>query len=267
MNLDGVAIQDHLFEEWTDASAYSIIGVRGPYDGVLGLAPPWNKDSATPNILSSLVTQNRLPSQVFSLKLPVYSNETGELSLGSSNPEFYHPGSRPVPVIPIPDTAYDRNKWTVPTSHISLNTSIPLNLTLEGNGTYAFLDSGDPYIILPDAYARDVLAAIGAQRGPSIIVHHVPCWRRQELPRLTFTLNGQDFSISAFEYTVEADFGREVGIVCMTTIYSQGDFALRSSDGIVLGSPFLRGFYSIFDFGEREVTCKLTCSRYLRMIC
>ncbi len=60
-------------------------------------------------------------------------------------------------------------------------------------------------------------------RGPYWF-KHIPCERRQEFPLLTFTLDGHDFSISAFEYTLEME--DSLGTICVTTFMAAYGFAL-----------------------------------------
>ena len=61
-------------------------------------------------------------------------------------------------------------------------------------------------------------------------------------PSLTFTLGGHEFSVPAFEYTLEANLPK-TGRTCITTCTGASEIALpRDWEGIVLRSPFSDGF-------------------------
>jgi saccharopepsin len=245
---------NHQFEEWTSASCYSVGCVSFGYDGVLGLAPPWNPSLEMPNMLSSLLSQKLLDEPIFSLKLPLYEEDEGEILFGATNPNLHSSDFINLPVINTSASyGQDHDSWTVSASHIHFDSPQPLQQALPANA-YAVLDTSSPFLILPANLARNLTAAIGAMRGPYWF-KHIPCERRQELPLLTFTLDGHDFSISAFEYTLEME--ESLGTICLTTFIAAYEFALpRDWKGILLGHPFLKGFHSRWDFGGKSVGCK-----------
>lgn len=257
INLGDSSISEFLFEEWNDASCRSIGCMSTGYDGVLGLAPPWGVENRyRPNVLSTLLLQKVLDEPLFSLKLPTGLDEEGEILFGAINSKLNNSALIDLPVVNVTHPDIFSRRWTVEASHVKFDSPRPLEITLPTGG-FAILDSGDPYIILPEAMARNLTAAIGAKPGPAWF-HHIPCERRQLLPLLTFTLSGHDFSISAFEYTLEIDppgfYPPGALHTCITTFMSQTDFLYpRDWNGIALGSPFLRGFYSVWEFEKRKV--------------
>ena len=86
----------------------------------------------------------------------------------------------------------------------------------------------------------------------------VPCSSRAYLPSLTFGLGSSDnvfnYTLDAFDYTTEIDHPHQ-GLGCALNISPPGAFGLPD-DVIVLGAPFLRGVYGVFDFGDKQVGCK-----------
>ena len=251
-----LATTAHLFEEWTAAISYTIGAFPFGYAGVLGLAPPWTSQAPRlPNPLSRLDSSAKLPSSLFSLKLPRNPAVHGELLFGATNPNSY--ASPPVRM-PIVETEQTRHGWTVAARNITFASyPRPLHLTLP-TSTIAILDSASPWIIVPRALAQNITAAVGAEPGPYWL-YNVPCNRRQELPVLTFDLGngegkGGSFGVSAFEYTVEGEFPN-MGTMCVVSIQAAEDYSMPR-DAILLGSTFFRGFYSVWDWGRREVACK-----------
>ena len=109
---------------------------------------------------------------------------------------------------------------------------------------------------------HDINAAIGAEASP-VRSSSIPCHLRAELPLLEFELGeeGEKFSVSAFDYTMEVDYAKmgypSIGTRCASLILPVEDIGLPS-DGemIMLGSAFLKGRYSVWDWGRMEVGCE-----------
>ena len=257
VHIGDLNVTDHVFEEWQSASCVSFGCVPVGYDGALGLSPPWKSwRLEKPNVLSTLLSQKSLDASIFSLKLPIEEYGEGELLFGATNPKLNSSSFVNLPVVNMTSSPYFADSWTVSVEHISFASPHTLHLSLP-SPAYALLDSALPYLILPTELARNMTAAIGAQPGPYWF-YNIPCERRQELPLLTFTLDGHNFSISAFEYTIEMDDPiPHMGRICITMFMESGDFGL-GNDGnfIMLGNSFLRGFYSSWNFEEKEVGCK-----------
>ncbi|KAI9769218.1 MAG: Vacuolar protease A [Geoglossum simile] len=253
-HISDLSVPEFLFEEWTAATCYSIVCVMGGFDGVLGLAPPWRKGNYpdVPNALSLLLSNNLLSSPLFSLKVPRTEHDEGELLLGATNPSLYTPPLITLPIKNATGTAQSRfsDLWTVAATDITFDTALPLHRPLSTH-YIALLDAANPWLILPSDFAGLLIEAIGAERGP-YWYHNVPCSRRGELPALTFTLGGRNFSISAFDYIHEVDL-KESGLICITTFWPASEFLVDDSDIIVLGSPFLKGMYGVFDMEKREI--------------
>jgi saccharopepsin len=244
-------VPEFIFEEWTLAACYSIACVMGGFDGVLGLAPPWRKGEY-PNVLSRLLSNNLLSSPIFSLKIPHTEQDEGELLFGATNPSLYTPPLVTLPIKNATGKAQSRfsDLWTIAATHITFDTAIPIHQPLSIHHI-ALLNPASPWLILPSNFAKTLTDAIGAQPGP-YWYHNVPCARRGELPALTFTLGGYNFSISAFDYTHEVDL-QGAGLICITTFAAASEFLVDDTDVIVLGSPFLKGVYGVFDMERREV--------------
>jgi len=150
----------------TSASCYSVGCIGFGYDGVLGLAPPWNPRLGMPNMLSSLRSQDLLDQPVFSLRLPLYEDDEGELLFGATNPNLHSSDFINLPVMnTTASDGYNHDSWTVPASHIHFDSPHPLEQSLPRNA-YALLDTSPPSLILPSALARNLTAAISAARGP-----------------------------------------------------------------------------------------------------
>ena len=80
------------------------------------------------------------------------------------------------------------------------------------------------------------------------------------MPSLTFDLGiggkTANFTLSPWDYTLEVDLPN-VGTVCLFTVFPSGEFGLPK-DLVLLGAPFLRAIYGVFDFGRGRVGCEFS---------
>lgn len=231
------------FGEWTQAACMSIGCFEYGYDGVLGLAPPWTR-GVVPSTLSNVMPL--LDRPIFALKLPHSTSDQGEISFGYANEDFYDQ-----PLVFLEAVSVPHDLWAVSVDHVTLDSPTPLSQTF--SGTVANLESSSPYIALPDELARNFSAAIGAQDGP-LWFQNIPCSNRAYLPGLIFGFGGHNFTIDAFDYTLEVDYPY-VGIVCLVSFFARGEFGIPE-DTLLFGAPFLRGLYSVYDMSARTIGCK-----------
>lgn len=240
------------FEEWNDMTCTAIGCFELGYDGILGLAPPWNKRRSISSPLSVMLDRDLLDEPIFSLKLPRSENEFGDLLFGASDQSLYNAPLMKIPITNPPDDSVFHNFWTVSIDHATFNTTIPLSQTFKSS-SIGILDSSSPYLALPGEIARNISAAIGARPGPYWF-ENVPCSDRLYLPTLTVGLGGYNFTLDAFDYTLEV-YLEGTGSICLVTFIGSDEFGF-GRDYALLGAPFMRGVYSVFDIGKKEVGSK-----------
>jgi hypothetical protein len=196
------------------------------------------------------------------MKLPQSTSDQGTLVLGGIDEDLFTGPITRFPVVqPRTDFPLYDNAWAIPLTSITFNTLRPLHWEMPKFSS-AVLDSGWPCILLPTQLFRNVTAACGAKElavGLEVF-YEIPCERRQELSTLTFSIAEHNLTISPFDYTLEVDapwVSPQLGRVCLLSFQDAGKYGMPS-DLVVLSSPFLRGFYTIFDAGKMEVGCELT---------
>ncbi|KAL9617616.1 MAG: hypothetical protein Q9160_007582 [Pyrenula sp. 1 TL-2023] len=241
------------FEEWNYMTCRAVGCFDLGYDGILGLAPPWHNRPSILNPLSVMLDHGLLDEPMFSLKLPRSEGDQGDLLFGASDPSLYNAPLARVPITNAPENSVFHNLWTVSIDHATFNTTIPLSQTFKSS-SIGMLDSSSPYLALPGEIARSISAAIGARPGPYWF-ENVPCSDRLYLPSLTIGLGGHNFTLSAFDYTLEI-YLKGTGSVCLVTFIGSDEFGF-GEDYAWLGAPFMRGVYSVFDMEKREVGSKL----------
>lgn len=202
---------------------------------------------------------------MFSLKLPRSTSDQGSLVLGGIDEELFDGPITRFPAVRSStptDMPYWDNAWAIPVTSITFNTPHqPLHWEMPESSA-AVLDSGWPCIFLPTQLFRNMTAACG---GTKIQVgfdtfYQIPCERRQELATLTVSIGEHNLTITPFDYTLEVDFpwnSPQIGKICLLSFQDAAAYGM-SPDLVVLSSPFLRGFYTVFDVGKMEIGCKFT---------
>jgi hypothetical protein len=106
----------------------------------------------------------------------------------------------------------------------------------------AVFETDFPYIALPRGILIELNKYLGINASGI-----VDCKHRSKLPNLMVGLRHAEFPLTHMEYIIDIGEGR-----CMSAfVEKQGDEKL-----VMLGSAFLRGFYTIFDADDRTVSCE-----------
>ncbi|KAF2106430.1 aspartic peptidase domain-containing protein [Lophiotrema nucula] len=256
VRVNDLEIEHETFMEYESTRAVFPLGISWGFDGILGVAPPWNNGSTDfpdeqtyPNYLSLLQQKGVLKENVMSINFPHALKDYGEIMFGGTNASLYSGDFKTVKLLPDEDLTWPlQYQYTVPVTSVTFNASVPYRY--ETPNFKAILAS-EPVIYLPEKIARIIHAGIGAQEL-NWLWSYIPCDRRPYLPELTFEIGGHDLTITAFDYTFEYDLGEPWGKACLVWI----DYNEDRNDTIVLGSTFLKGFYTKFDLENREVGCK-----------
>ena len=75
----------------------------------------------------------------------------------------------------------------------------------------------------------------------------VECDKTMDMPRLVFTFNGVDFSMMPDEYV------KPYGIICRLVLLGRNFHHPDYKNFWILGQPFFRAFYTVFDFGQKKI--------------
>ncbi|KAL1964978.1 hypothetical protein VTN77DRAFT_6178 [Rasamsonia byssochlamydoides] len=243
----GLEIKDQQFHELeTYLHIPSMLWPRD-FDAVLGLAPSNEASFAKiPNPFQQMMSQGLLEANVISLSLGGTAADTsipGEIMYGGINHALM---DGELVRLPVTDTR-DANL------HDPFAVGPPvLNGTWQVEAhSIAWGDAEDESVSL------DGFTAILSTRQPfpgTGSVRTVDCQKRDSLPTLTFNLAGHDFTLSPYEYTVEVSMGY-LGLMCIVSTAPLDRWSLPPDepDFIVLGSSFLRGYYTVLDFDQKEV--------------
>lgn len=208
----------------------------GKFDGILGLAyDTISVDKIVPPIYNA-ISQGLLDAPQFAFYLgdTAKSEEDGGVaSLGGYDKSKFE---GEITWLPVRRKAY----WEVKFDGIGLGDEYAV---LEGHG--AAIDTGTSLIALPSQLAEILNAQIGAEKSWNG-QYTVDCNAREKLPELTFTFDGYNFTLSAYDYTLE------VSGSCISA-FTPMDFPDPIGPLAIIGDAFLRRYYSIYDLGKDAV--------------
>ncbi|KIM21993.1 hypothetical protein M408DRAFT_29085 [Serendipita vermifera MAFF 305830] len=219
------------------ASQYStsLQAAKFPVDGILGLAFQSISALKARPFFQTLMSQGKVSSGVFAIKL---ASSGGSLTLGGINSAAY---TGDIVYTLVTTAAY----WQV-----KFDSLVVAGTTVAGS-TPAVLDTGTNCIIGADSPVRAFWAKIPEATEATDLVGSgywtFPC--TTTLPTVTLAIAGKAFTISpdTLNYGPVGNDGR-----CLGTLVT--DLALGSKlDFWILGEPFLRNTYTIFDVTNLRV--------------
>ncbi|KLU85039.1 vacuolar protease A [Magnaporthiopsis poae ATCC 64411] len=204
----------------------------GRFDGILGLG--FDRISVNKMVppFYQMIDQKLIDEPVFAFYLADQDDES-EAVFGGINKDHI---DGKIIEIPLRRKAY----WEVDFDAISLGDEVG---ELENTGV--ILDTGTSLNVLPTQLAEMLNAQIGAKKGFNG-QYTIDCDKRKSLPDVTFTLTGHNFSITAYDYILEASG------TCISTFMGM-DIEPPAGPLAILGDAFLRRYYSIYDLGKGTV--------------
>ncbi|KAJ8069277.1 hypothetical protein OCU04_002938 [Sclerotinia nivalis] len=229
------------------------------WDGLLGLAP---SSTHSPNSISNpflnLQSQNLLQNPLFTLLLPQILDTPGLLTFGTIDHTLYTGSLKRLPLLN--HTSIFKNRPTTLPDLITGRWQIPCtSLTISGTSSsynlrpyIALLETSYPGIGLPSSLVLSLHNYLEMEFRGHDIPPSIPCSRRDSLPTITLHLGEHEFPLTAYEYTLKVD-REDIGGHRCVSMFMEREEEEGEVRGIILGSGFLRNWFSVFDVGEREV--------------
>ncbi|CAD6577011.1 MAG: Vacuolar protease A [Alectoria sarmentosa] len=208
----------------------------GRFDGIMGLGYDTISVNKIVPPFYNMIDQGLLDEPVVSFYLSNTNNGEGDESeamFGGVNKDHY---TGKMTKIPLRRKAY----WEVDLDAITFG-----DATAELDNTGIILDTGTSLIALPSTLAELLNKEIGAKKGYNG-QYTVECSKRDELPDMSFTLTGQNFTIGPYDYILEVQGS------CISSFFGM-DFPEPVGPLAILGDAFLRKWYSVYDLGTNSV--------------
>jgi len=224
---DDLVVQGQTFAEVQDAGGLGLAYTFGKFDGILGLAfKSISVDQKVP-VFENAITQGLLDAPLFAFYLGDMSS--GELTFGGIDSTKYVGDT--INYVNLTSATY----WEINVDSIAVGTGYESAPNQKG-----IVDSGTSFIVGPKAEIRKLAASVGATAN-FMGEYTVDCATVDDLPDVTFTINGIDYSIPGNKVIIRS------GNTCLFTFVGE-DFGLW-----ILGDTFMRQFYTVFNYEEQTV--------------
>ncbi|XP_029428498.1 gastricsin-like [Rhinatrema bivittatum] len=207
--------------------------IYSKFDGILGLAYPGLAVGNAATVMQGLLQQNALTEPVFSVYM---GSQSGEVIFGGVDSSLY---TGQIYWAPVTQELY----WQITMNDFSINGQ---STGWCSQGCQAIVDTGTIQLNIPAPYMGYLLPYLGSEED-QYGGYPVNCNNIQNLPTLTFTINGVQFPIPPSAYISQSNG------YCSAIFLSMD---LQSSSGQplwILGDVFLKEYYAVFDMGNNRV--------------
>jgi len=231
VTIGGLAIKNQLFAQAVDEPGIAFIAAQ--FDGILGMGfQSISVDGVTP-VWYNLLNQGLVTKPQFSFWLSKKTGQTGELTLGGTDPSHYTGSFTYVPLTQESYWEFNLQNFTV------------------GGKTYfknipAIADTGTSLIAGPSATMNALNLALGATVIPILNEAIFDCSKISGLPNVQIGLNGAIFTLTPQDYVVQ------ISGECLSGFLGI-DLPTPPGPLIILGDVFLRKYYTTFDFGGQRL--------------
>lgn len=234
VSIGGISIDNFAFGEVT-TEAQDVFG-QAPFDGILGMGPPKAAIDHVPMPMDQLVAQGKIKHNIFSFFLASNGKSGSTLILGGTDSSFY---TGDFNYVSLSRTAKVLPYWMISASDIEVGgTSTSACGWLLG--CQSVVDTGTSVLAGPPKAVQKITDQIGEVKQD--------CSNVKSLPTITFKFSGHAFDLEPDFYVIRAQ--NEKGAEeCML-----GFQGINAGAPIwILGDPFLRKYYTVWDAEQQRV--------------
>ncbi|XP_042539369.1 chymosin-like [Dipodomys spectabilis] len=200
-----------------------------PFDGILGLGYPSLASAGSVPVFDNMMNRHLVAQDLFSIYMSRYE-QGSVLTLGAVDSSYYTGSLHWIPVT-------RQQYWQVAVDRVTINGVV---IACDG-GCQAVLDSGTSLLAGPSRDILSIQKAIGAtqsQYGQFVL----DCWSLNMMPTVVFEIQGRKYPLPPFAYTIQEQGSCSSGFQSNT-----------HSQLWILGTVFLREYYSVFDRANNRV--------------
>ncbi|GFO15497.1 cathepsin d [Plakobranchus ocellatus] len=215
-----------------------------PCSGIMGLGFPDIEEE--PTVFDNMVSQEILPAPVFSFYLNRIETDSPDsvLTLGGTNSDFYTGEFTFVDIS-------ESDQWQFKMDRVQLFNRAGI-VYPEGCG--AVVDSGTSLIIGPEDQVDFLNRELGGSPIPEFPrMYSVDCSTVPYLPDIEFVVKGKELALSSKYYIVRMQLSEEEEPICMIGLISDEKMEELQAGFWVLGTLFMRAFYTQFDKGNSRI--------------
>lgn len=228
MQMGSAEIASFSFGEVTSEAA-SFLGKK--FDGILGMGRQGSAIGQVQMPMDMLMKQGKIKENKFCMYLTSDGQDGSTLTLGGADSSFYTGDFSYAPLMDF--------DWSVKASDVKVAGSSVASCS----GKYAcqmIIDTGTDVVTGPPKDVQPMLDKIGNVTAD--------CSNTKSLPTLTFSMNGKDFDLGP-DFYVKRHKDNSGKVTC-----SLGVQAMDVGGPIwILGDPFLRKYYTMWDEDNKQV--------------
>jgi len=229
ITLGDLEVPKQAFAEVEDAGGLGLAYGIGKFDGILGLG--WDRISVdgVETVMSNLVNGGELADKVFAFYLA--DSAPGALVIGGTDKSHY---TGDFTYVPLKSEDY----WRIALDDLKVDgTSYTTTKT-------AIVDSGTSLLAGPKAEVAKLAAKIGATSILGGKEYTIAC--DAKAPDLVFTIAGKDYTFTMKDYTISS------GGTCLFAMTGI-DVPAPNGPLWILGDVFMRKYYTVFDWGNKQL--------------
>eukprot|EP00560_Eucampia_antarctica_P008407 CAMPEP_0197825040 /NCGR_PEP_ID=MMETSP1437-20131217/2187_1 /TAXON_ID=49252 ORGANISM="Eucampia antarctica, Strain CCMP1452" /NCGR_SAMPLE_ID=MMETSP1437 /ASSEMBLY_ACC=CAM_ASM_001096 /LENGTH=425 /DNA_ID=CAMNT_0043424879 /DNA_START=33 /DNA_END=1307 /DNA_ORIENTATION=+ len=232
---DDLAVTNQYLATPTDCDPMGLPYKMGKFDGILGLGFDGLAAGYKTTVFSNAIKQKLVEKPIFSFFLDSnkdgkVSNSNGELTFGGYDPKHYE---GPIHWFAVTRALY----WELHLNTIKFG-------SIEIKNVNAIVDTGTSLLAGPP----DEVAAFAKKAGATVIpylpVHPIDCDKANTLPDLQLEIDGRILTIPGKDLVLK----NPLGDLCVFAMAG-----LHKLQFWILGDPFLRTYYSIFNMEKKEI--------------
>lgn len=254
VTIGGITVKNQLFSEADVISGFE----KDAADGLVGLGRSIDKNKTT--LLDNMIDQGLIPEALFSIYFTSDSSETeeaGQLVLGGIDHDKY------LGELVYSNLVNEEKGWRIRVENVVLDfsgkqstTNEILNVTEQNpdkvvyckDGCNTLLDTGASFIVIPKVEGALLLEKMGAVKKEGTADFIAPnCEDLSALPDFVVTISGREFRLEPENYIVKIEGSCYIGIGVAPGLFGMMD------PPWILGGPFLRQFYTVFDQGNKRI--------------
>lgn len=253
LSLAGLQVKNQTFGEATSLPGITFVAAK--FDGLLGMGFETISQDNVPTPFGNMIQQNLVPKPVFSFYLNRDQDKTpgGEIIFGGVD---YNYVDGEILYTPVTQAGY----WQFKLDGIEMRggkknnntnnqtgTTNPIVVGACKGGCQGIADTGTSLIAGPKADILKLNEAIGAI--PIVGGEYIlPTCDLASLPELVFTISGKEFPLKPEQYVLQVNqMGKKM---CLSGLFG---IDIPGKPLWILGDVFIGPYYTVFDYGNKQV--------------